>query len=110
MKPQDALAAALAFIAATKGDVVPIETIIERSRICKACPLKVKTTGVSRVSQILGSLASKHNLPKEISDYSCSICGCNFQLLLPSIEGHKDNEKQKKRRIKGNPNCWILKL
>lgn len=108
MKPSDLAAAARAFVEATKGDVVSTEEISKRARICKACPLRVRTSGVGRVSQILGNIANKNRLPSELKDYACSVCGCSMQLLLCAKNPHTDSEKERARRLKGNKNCWLL--
>jgi hypothetical protein len=101
-------AAAKAFVEATQGDVVSDEEIDRRARLCKPCPGRVKTTGVGRVSQILGALANKHKVPKEIADFSCVVCKCNLQLLIPAKEPHVDSPKEKARRVKVNARCWNL--
>jgi ribosomal protein S19E (S16A) len=108
MKLSDIQAAAKAYIEATRNDVVPDAEIDRRARICRQCSLRVPTRGVGRVSQILGGLANKHRVPKELSDYSCQICKCNLQLLIPAKDGHVDSPDERRRRIKGNKHCWVL--
>lgn len=110
MKPSNIIAAANAFQAATRGDVVPVEVISQRARICKGCPARAKAQGVGRVSKILGDIANKHRVDKDISGFQCSICGCSMMLLLPSTKPHQDSPKERERRKKINPNCWMLKL
>jgi hypothetical protein len=107
MKPSDILAAANAFKDALKGDVVDDATIASRTAICLKCPQRRKVTGVvSRVSKILGDIANRHRVPKEIADYRCNICKCSLMLLIPATEKdqHKDSPQEAKRRP---ASCWL---
>lgn len=105
--PSDILAAANAFKAALKGDVVDDTTIASRAAVCFKCPKRQRNTGmVTHVSKILGDLANKHRVPKSIADYKCNVCGCSLMLLIPATEKdqHKDSPQEEKRRP---ASCWM---
>lgn len=107
MNPADILAAANAFKAALKRDVVDAATIACRTEVCKKCPLRARSTGIkTRVSQILGNLANKHKVPADIADYACAVCDCSLMLLVPSTDKdqHKDSPEEKKKRP---ASCWL---
>lgn len=109
MTPSDIKAAALAFKDALKGDVVDDDTIDSRAKICIKCPQRRRVTGIiSRVSKILGDIANRHRVPKEIADYKCNICKCSLMLLIPATEKdqHKDSPQEAKRRPL---TCWLKK-
>lgn len=106
MTPKDVTSATKAFIQAWRKDVVPDEVISQRSRICKSCPVREK----SFVAGLLKSIIDKNGVPKELSDHRCGICKCPLLNLVVAKEPHVDNEKERRRRLKGNPNCWLLKL
>lgn len=110
MKLSDITSLTRAFIEATRGEVVSVSEIDARARLCKNCPARVRTRGVGRVSEILGQIANKNKLPSDLKDFSCSVCGCAFQLLIPSTKPHVDSDRERARRIKLNDKCWILKL
>lgn len=101
--------AAKAFIQATRGDVVSEDEISRRARICKSCPGRIPNKGTGKISQILAKVAGENQVPKEIANYQCAVCGCNLQLLIPAKEPHQDSDKERKRREKINPRCWLLK-
>lgn len=107
MKPSDITAAANAFKDALKGDVVDDTTIASRLAICKGCPQRRKVTGlVSRISKILGDIANRHRVPKDIADYKCNVCGCSLMLLAPATDKdlHKDSPQEAKKRP---GHCWL---
>lgn len=108
MRPQDALAAALAFKDAIKGEVVSPEEIIRREKVCSGCPKRKLTRNFTgRVSQILGIIANQHRVPASIKAYSCGVCGCNLMLLIPATE--KDQHKDSPAEAKVRPaTCWML--
>lgn len=106
---QDIRAAANAFKDAIKGDVVDDATILSRTSTCLKCPKRRKVSGiVSRVSRILGDIANRHRVPKDIADYKCSVCGCSLLLLLAATDKdlHKDSPQEAKRRPL---TCWLKK-
>lgn len=102
--------AAKAFIAATQKDVVSDETIANRSRLCRQCPLRITNRSSGKVSQTLAKLAQENKVPAEIAGYQCSVCGCSLQLLIPAKEPHQDSNKERAKREKGFKHCWMLKL
>jgi hypothetical protein len=109
MNAEDILAAANAFKAALKGDVVDDATIAARTAICLKCPKRQRNTGViTRVSKILGDLANKHRVPEAIADYRCGVCKCSLMLLLPATDKdqHKDSVQEARRR---SLTCWLKK-
>lgn len=113
MKITDITSALVAFKEATNNNTVSEETAIERGNICRRCPLRKINSSVSNhVSKILAQIANKHGVSREIRDYSCSVCGCNLGLLIPALPEHvhKDSESERKRRVKGNPKCWVLSI
>jgi len=109
MKPSDITAAANAFKDAVNGDVVDDKEINRRVTICKACPQRRKVNGfVSRISKLLGDLANRHRVPRDIADYKCGVCGCSLLLLTPATEKdlHKDSPEEAKKRPR---QCWLPK-
>ena len=104
-----AMAAIRAFQEARRGNVVSTTEIVNRGSICAKCPKRVPTTGVSTVSAVLGRMANKHLVPKDVSQYSCGVCGCSLMLLLPASEEniHKDTAEERTQRPE---QCWLLKL
>jgi hypothetical protein len=105
--PADILAAANAFKDAIKGDVVDNATILSRTETCLKCPKRQKNQGIiTRVSKILGDLANKHRVPKDIAGYRCGVCKCSLMLLIPATEKdqHKDSPQEEKRRPL---TCWM---
>lgn len=107
---QGALGAAKAAAAAIQGNVEPASVVLSRAEVCLKCPRRIRTTGVSRVSQRLAELSRLNNADKNISDFSCGICGCSLLLLLSAIPAniHKDSPMEQRQRQKTN--CWINKL
>lgn len=107
---QGAFGAAKAAAAAIQGKVEPASVIMERAAVCLSCPRRVRTTGVSKVSQRLAELSRLNNADKNISDFSCGICGCSLLLLLSAVPAniHKDSELEERQRKRTN--CWINKL
>lgn len=104
MNVSGAIAAMKAFKEAATGDVVPVDEISRRSRICEACPMKQRATGAAtRASQTLGLIANKNRVPVSVKNFKCGVCGCALLLLLPSKTLHTDTEEQRKLRPKG---CW----
>jgi hypothetical protein len=109
LTPSDIIAAANAFKDAIKGDVVDGPTIASRTRICIKCSKRRKSSGLSTlVSKILGDLANRHRVNKEISNYSCGVCKCSLMLLIPATEKdqHKDSPEEASRRPL---TCWLKK-
>ena len=107
MNPSDILAAANAFKAALNGDVVDDAMIARRVKTCRKCPKRVRSSGLAtRISKLLGDLANKHRVPKDIADYSCGVCGCSLMLLVPATEKdlHKDSPEERKTRP---AYCWL---
>lgn len=107
MKPSGIKAAAKAYVEATKNNVVSLEQLEKRARVCRMCKFKQKTRGTSRVSQVLGFLSQKNMVPDDISKYSCGICKCSLLLLLPAKTEnlHKDSPEEAERR----PGfCWMV--
>lgn len=106
--PRDAIGAAKAFQHALKGEVVTTDEIRRRGAICNSCPRKeLVRNRASQASQLLGLLANRHRVPREIKSYSCGVCGCSLMLLLPATakDLHKDTPEQKAERPES---CWIL--
>ena len=60
IRAADAISAIKAFKEAVHGNVVSPDAVLKRGEVCAACPRKVKTQGVSRVSEVLGLVANKH--------------------------------------------------
>lgn len=107
IKPKDILAAATAFKAALNAEVVDPGTIQKRLSVCGGCKKRQLTRGVaSNTSYILGMLANRHRVPREIAGYSCNVCGCSLLLLVPALKKdlHVDSEKESNDRP---DNCWI---
>lgn len=107
MKPSDVSGAIKAYVAATKKETASPEEVLRRSKICLACPMRVRTRGISRVSKFLGELARINNADKKISEFSCGVCSCSLLLLTTALPEnlHQDNEKQKQKRNKTA--CWM---
>lgn len=110
MKAKDISGALKAYIAATKQETVSAEDAEERSKICRKCPKRIPTRGISRVSRMLADLARLHNSDQNIANYSCGICSCSLALLVPSLPEnlHQDTEEQKTERLKTY--CWMNNL
>lgn len=104
---KDIYAAAAAFRAAMKSDVVSADEIQRRLTICNSCPKRVAIRGVkSNASYILGMIANSNRVPASISGYSCSVCGCSLLLLVPATKKdlHVDSPEESKQRP---DNCWL---
>lgn len=106
---QGAVAAVKAYQSARRGNVSTPAEILRRSSICFRCPQRQMTRGVSKASEMLGILANRHRVPPAVSAYSCKVCGCSLQLLLPAVKEdiHRDTPEEAKARPK---TCWILDL
>lgn len=109
MKPIDAVKAIRAFREAVRGNVSSAGQVANRAAVCASCSKRVPTTGVSRMSALLGRLSGKHGVPSSVSGFSCGVCGCNLLLLLPATKEniHQDSEAEAKVRPE---NCWIKTL
>lgn len=105
MTPSDIAAATKAFVRAWRKDVVSPEEIARRSRICKTCPAKEK----SFFGGLLGQILQTEGVLKLLAEHKCGICKCPLSNLIPAVEVHVDSDREKKRRQKANPNCWMLK-
>jgi len=109
MTPADITGAARAFKDALKGDVVSDDIILARASICLKCPRRRMVSGfATRVSKILGDLANRHRVPKDIANYKCNVCKCSLMLLIPATEKdlHKDSPQESKMRP---AKCWMPK-
>lgn len=108
---KDAAAAAKAFVQAGRGKVVSDESIRQRTTLCMGCPKrrKVKVRPAEQASRILGMMANKNRVRKEIKDYKCGVCKCSLMLLLPALPEHlhDDSPAQAKSRAAEAPQCWI---
>ena len=105
-----AVAALKAFQQASTGDVVSEVELMRRISICNAkptpCPRRRKSTSIiTKASQVLGVLANRNRVPRDVADYSCSVCKCSFMLLLPSKAFHDDTDEELKMRP---AECWLL--
>lgn len=103
-------AAAAAFRAAVKSDVVSAEEIQRRLSICNTCPKRVAIKGVkSNASYILGMLANSHRVPKDIAGYACDVCGCSILLLAPATKKdlHTDSTEEAAKRP---ATCWLKEV
>lgn len=107
MKLTDVTGALKAYRAATKKETAPPDVVASRVRVCLTCPQRKRTQGISRVSKYLADLARLNNADKNISDFSCNICGCSLLLLTSALPEnlHVDSEVQKTKREKTN--CWM---
>lgn len=113
--PKGALAAVKAFAEAVSSNVVAPEEVQRRISICtkggngKPCPrYKIirSPASLSGLSRIMGRIANKHRVPKEVSNYRCQTCGCSMALLVPARgeELHQDTPEQAAQR----PGyCWV---
>jgi hypothetical protein len=106
LRAKDAAAALKAFKDAVHGNVVAPEQVVQRARVCGSCPFRVRTAGISRMSEVLGLVANKHRVPIEVSGYSCDVCGCSLMMLLPAQKEnlHKDTPEESLKRPAA---CWI---
>jgi len=104
---QGAVAALKAYQSARRGNVETAAEIQRRAAVCFRCPKRQITRGVSKASEMLGILANRHRVPASVSAYSCGVCGCSLQLLLPAVKEdlHRDTPEEAKARPKA---CWIL--
>lgn len=101
-----AKAAAQAFTEARKGDVVGLEEIARRARICDLCPRKQKKlSATTALSMTLARLAGKNRVPDKIAKHRCGACKCSFMLLIPSKTAHPDTEEERRLRWSS---CWML--
>ena len=107
MNLSDITGALAAYRAATKKETASPEQVLRRTTICLTCPMRVRTRGVSKVSQFLGELARLNNADKNISEFSCNVCGCNLLLLTTALPEnlHQDNAEQK--QVRDKTNCWM---
>lgn len=105
MTPNDIISASRAFVQAWRKDVVPEAEIARRSRICRQCSGRSKTT----FAGILKRIIDKNGVAPELANYSCGVCKCPLLNLVVAKEPHVDSEREHKRRQKVNPNCWLLK-
>ena len=102
-----AKAAMTAFTHATRGETVNEDELMRRHRICLACPmLRQKSGAETQVSAILGGLANRHKVPRDVSKKMCGVCGCSMLLLLPALPAdlHKDTEEEESVRP---DRCWV---
>lgn len=107
MKINDITGGLKAYVAATKKETASEEEVLSRCNTCLKCPMRIKTRGISKVSQFLALLARQNNVNKDISEYSCGICMCSLLLLTNALPEnlHKDTPEQAKKREKTN--CWM---
>lgn len=99
--------ALLAFYDAMHSKTVSVEEIQRRSSICAVCPKRRSGSGVAEaLSKKLGQIANRRQVPQEVADYHCGVCGCSLMLLLPATEKdlHKDSAEESANRPAG---CWI---
>jgi hypothetical protein len=105
-----AMAALKAYADARGGDVVSPEELRDRTAVCRSCPKRKLSSGIlTKVSEKLGILANAHRVPKDVSAYSCGVCGCSLMLLLPArgVALHKDTPEEARERP---DSCWIKKV
>jgi len=102
-----------AYKAAKNAQTVSDEEAQRRARTCaKPCPMKRKVGGfIGRASHILGAASSTGQVPTELADYKCGVCGCSLLLLIPALPEnlHKDSPQERAEREKKAPGCWLLK-
>jgi len=102
-----------AYSAARNAQTVSDAEAQRRARICAKCPMNRKLAGfVGRASHILGAATSVGQVPPELSDRRCGVCGCSLMLLIPALPEnlHKDTPKERAEREKKAPNCWLTKI
>lgn len=108
---QGAIAAATAYKEARNGNVVSAEEIQTRATICIGCPMrrKIRVHGADQASKMLGMMANKHRVSKDLKDHKCGVCHCSLMLLVPSRAEfiHRDSPEEAADRAKNAPRCWV---
>ncbi len=113
MRLADITQALKAYSAAKNLDVVSDTEAASRARICSKCPMKRKVGGfIGRASQVLGAASATGQVPDELANRKCGVCGCSLLLLIPAVPAnlHKDSPKEAEIRAKEAPNCWLRKI
>lgn len=102
-----ATSALKAFTHATRGKTVDEIELLRRHSICLGCPMLHQKSGAeTQASAILGSLANRHKVPRDVSKKMCGVCKCSMLLLLPALpeDLHKDTHEEDEARP---ANCWV---
>lgn len=100
-----------AYKAARNAETVSDAEAMRRARICaNNCPMNRKVTGfIGRTSQVLGASSDTGQVPPELADRKCGVCGCSLLLLIPALPAnlHRDDAIEQGQRAKKAPNCWL---
>lgn len=99
-----------AYKAARNAETVSDEEAQRRARTCAKCPMNRKVAGfIGRTSQILGASSDSGQVPPELADRKCGVCGCSLLLLIPALPAnlHRDDAIEQVQRAKKTPNCWL---